>query len=295
MVYSNPQKHIVLESLVDFLDQEIDTEFDKRPKGTPKSIKTPRDLIEAEELPDPKPVGGSPAKYLSYDGENRVFESDGVHETDEITLTQRIVVNILMASFIVFVFFGFFSPSTLLVTMNTMFKWVVMTLRIATPFVIRIVENFSMLAFRTIKSIFVKLSLLEWTGFVGTLGLAYGVDWKSIADRAGNKARSIKMNISVAFKSVMKVVKKATIDPIVKWVVRPVVHLSGDILSETKLMGDMFVDGFGVLMNRKKPVHAGGMVVAGGYPRTRIKHQKPFKDDGREKEARQKHVARVRR
>jgi hypothetical protein len=291
MVNSNPQKHIVLESLVDFLDQELDTEFDKRPKGTPKSIKTPRDLIEAEELPNSKTVGGSLPKYIAVDG-----ESDDVYQGDHIAVTpaQRILVNLLVASFIVFVFFGFFNPSTLLVTMRTLFKWVVTSLRIATPFVLRIVENFSRLAYNSIKIIFTKLSLLKWTGFIGTLGLAYKVQWGTVVDRVHSQVSSLKTRIISAFKNVMASLREITIDPIVEYVIKPVIHLGSDIQKETALMGEMFVNGFGVLINRKASVHAGGMIVAGGYPRTRIKHQKPFKDDEKHTETRQKHVARVR-
>lgn len=265
-----PPKHVVLESLVDFLNKELDSKFDEHPKGTPRSIHTPRELIEAR-LGDQK--GGTESKF---------YDEDDDEQELEMSPAMSVLVKILVVAFVVFCYFGFFKPTTTINSMISLLNWVITSVKINTPKAVTIIENFSVLANKALHMIFIEKGGLKAVGFVSVVGVIYGMQWKKISRGVAGGVRVVKTSFLATFHKLMASFNDKLIEPIAKYVLRPVAMLVLDVTSPVKYLADICIHGVKKLLNivtdepdssngnhKEIKEYRGGMMIAGNHPKTR--------------------------
>ena len=264
---SKPPKSVVLEALVDFMDTELNTNFKKRPSGTPTSVRTPRQLIEIdlEQVPTQIKRGGTPSSKRKYHDEEEI-------QTIDVSPAMIVFTKLLVVAFVVFVYFGFFKFGTTVASMKGMFSWLLKTLKIGVPGAMHIMGNFLRIAFVSLKTIMIDFKGLKVAGFVSVVGLFYGIEWHKFAHGISSAAREAKNKILEAFYKLMGVFNDEAIEPIARMIVRPAAQLVYDISMPVVTLTKVVTFGLRKLVSVATGATSGGgnnLMVAGNHPVTR--------------------------
>ena len=263
-------KSVVMDTLVDFLDKELDSTLTQKPKGTPSSVSTPRELIQ--QTLRPSNIVTQAHIQATRGGSDKYRIEEGNEEVD-ISPAQLLVTKLMTVAFIVFLYFGFFKTSTTVSVIKSTLVWLFKTLKIGVPAMLTIIGNFATIAGSALKTVLIDMKGLNIAGFVGTIGLFFSFKWNK-----GDSAERGQSKLAETFHRVKSVLNDSIIEPIARVVVRPVLKVGYDIAGISAYLANTVLFGMKSLVGTiASAVQKGGeksrqrteLTIVGGYPHTR--------------------------